>query len=47
VSYHRHCFKHLESADIRALAVDHPGRGKLRRLPDVHFLILLEGMLSI
>ena len=47
VSDHRHGFEHLESVDIRGLAVDHPGRGKLRSLPDVHLLVLLEGMLSI
>lgn len=47
MSYHWHCFKHLESVDIRGLAVDHPGRGKLGSLPDVHFLVLLEGVLSI
>ena len=47
VSDDRHGLKHLESVDIRGVAVDHPGRGQLRRLPDVHLLVLLEGMLSV
>jgi hypothetical protein len=44
---HRRGFKHLESVDIRGLAVYHPGRGKLRSLSDIHFLVLLKSMFSV